>query len=166
MRFIHLALALTIIFFGTILTSRFVGATQANPIAVLFTNPDGSPCQMPCLFGVRPGVATLDEGLQILHKHLLTHGMEVQPSKDGVVLYSADSWIDLTLTQHKTIITMVLHYQCPICMSFSPGGAKSKLTSPDIVNAMQHGVLGNQLLYFGRSDGGDGLAFFADSDGS
>src|SRR5258708_19796166 len=75
MRFFGIAIALTIIFSGTILTSRIVGATQANPIAVLFTNPDGSPCQMPCLFGVRPGETTLDEGLQILDKHPLTHGM-------------------------------------------------------------------------------------------
>jgi hypothetical protein len=45
----------------------------------LFTNPDGSPCAQPCLFGVRPGKTTLDDALKILDRHPLTHSLKQQP---------------------------------------------------------------------------------------
>jgi hypothetical protein len=139
MRFFRLALALTIIFLLTILTSRFVGATQANPIAVLFTNPDGSPCQMPCLFGVRPGETTLDEGLQILDKHPLTHGMSRKNLSDGVTLHSQEVFIDLWASENNLIIKVSLDFEA------NP----DQITTPRLALAMQQALPGNQALHFG-----------------
>src|SRR5436853_480147 len=139
MRFIRLALVLTIIFSFTILTSRLVGATQANPISVLFTNPDGSPCQMPCLFGVRPGETTLDEGLQILDKHPLTHGMSRKNLSDGVTLHSQEVFIDLWASETKLIIKVSLDFEA------NP----DQMTTPRLALAMQQALPGNQTLHFG-----------------
>jgi len=78
LRLIRFCNALIVVFAVAMLAIHLIGGLFPNPIAVLFTNPDGSPCQMPCLFGVRPGVTTVDEALQLLDKHALTRGMEIQ----------------------------------------------------------------------------------------
>src|SRR5713101_8684360 len=62
-----------------ILAVRLVSNNQPNPLSALFTNPDGSPCVKPCLFGVRPGETTLDDALKILDRHPLTHSLKQQP---------------------------------------------------------------------------------------
>src|SRR5215471_5045053 len=96
LRFVCISLALIVMLSSVMLAIHVIGGLFPNPIAVLFTNPDGSPCQMPCLFGVRPGVTTLDEGLRILDKHPLTHKTELYvSSKDRFVLHSMDAWITL-----------------------------------------------------------------------
>jgi len=90
LRFIRLYGVLIAVLSGAVLAIQLLGGLYPNPIAVLFTNPDGSPCQMPCLFGVRPGEMTVDEGLQVLDKHPLTHNMTALNSEVGVVVFSKE----------------------------------------------------------------------------
>src|SRR5258707_4536031 len=89
---------------GAILAIHLIGGLYPNPIAVLFTNPDGSPCQMPCLFGVRPSVMTLDEGLKILDQHPLTQAMETYSSERSELHNSAVASLQHAVCQHLIVI--------------------------------------------------------------
>lgn len=140
MRLLRLALVLVIIFTGTILASRVVGAAQANPIAVLFTNPDGTPCQMPCLLGVRPGETTLDEGLHILDQHPLTHGMEVRYMSDGVKLNSQEVYIDLWSSESNLIIKVYIDFEAD----------PNQVATPRLALALKQALPGFQTLHFGQ----------------
>ena len=72
-RFMRFVLFLCLTLAGTILVMCCVGSMRSLPSAALwetmFTNPDGSACQKPCMFGVRPGITTRREGLTILRVH-------------------------------------------------------------------------------------------------
>jgi hypothetical protein len=64
--------ALTVVFSGMIPLTGALGRTAPPPeFAKWFTYPDGSPCSMPCLFGIQPGVTTPDEVRKILKTHPL-----------------------------------------------------------------------------------------------
>ena len=139
MRLIRVSIALVGIFFGAILVTRLVGGTQPNPIAVLFTNPDGSPCEMPCLLGVHPGATTLDEGVKILDQHPLTHGMEIQYVSDGVSLRSQEVNITIWSSESKLILMIGLDYETN----------SNPVATPQLVKAMDQAFPGNQTLHFG-----------------
>jgi hypothetical protein len=49
---------------------------QPMQLANLFTNPDGTPCQRPCLFGIRPGKTTYADAVQKLQMHPFTCSFE------------------------------------------------------------------------------------------
>jgi len=55
---------------------QLIGRTQrAGPdtsVETLFTNPDGTPCQRPCLFGVRPGETSYQTAIKLLQQHPFT----------------------------------------------------------------------------------------------
>jgi len=53
---------------------RWLGYTQSPNLALLFTYPDGTPCQRPCLFGIRPGQSSYAQAVALLQFHPLTHG--------------------------------------------------------------------------------------------
>src|SRR5258708_27495901 len=139
MRLIRVSIALIGILFGVILVTRMVSGTQPNPIAILFTNPDGSPCQMPCLLGVRPGATTLDEGVQILDQHPLTHGMEIHYMSDGVSLRSQEANINIWSSETKLILMIGLDYE----------NNSNPIATPQLVRAMDQALPGNQTLHFG-----------------
>jgi hypothetical protein len=53
---------------------RAIVASNPNSVEVWFTNADRSRCEMPCLFGVRPGETTFKDGVTVLGEHpMLTH---------------------------------------------------------------------------------------------
>jgi hypothetical protein len=63
---------LTALFSGGIALTSALGKTAPPPaFAQWFTTPDGSPCPMPCLFGIRPGVTKWDEVDSFLKSHPL-----------------------------------------------------------------------------------------------
>ncbi len=147
MRLIRLCLALIVALCGAILAIHLIGGLYPNPIAVLFTNPDGSPCQMPCLFGVRPGVTTLEDAFRLLDKHPLTHGMDNGTTKAIAFLYSKEVWINLSITSDRLIVGMYLTYNvgsCPLC----PALPVSSNRTPELAHVMQYAMPGNQTLYF------------------
>jgi hypothetical protein len=67
-----------------ILTSRLVGSAQSLPFSALFTYPDGSPCESPCLFGVRPGYTTHEDAIALLRSHPLTQNLSHWIDESGV----------------------------------------------------------------------------------
>jgi hypothetical protein len=75
---IRWVLRLVIFFSVAICVVRLLGSRQAaNPFfAAIFSNPDGSPCEQPCMFGVRPGKMSESEAVAILKAHPLTRGFD------------------------------------------------------------------------------------------
>src|SRR5258708_33583384 len=88
MRVLRLALTLIICLALTLVGIRLLSNKHKDSIALLFTNPDGSSCKMPCLFGVRPDDMNTDQALQILMTHPLTSNMFLRRIKgeDGTVI--------------------------------------------------------------------------------
>ena len=69
-RILVLTLILIFITSMAIAASYLVGSTYPSPkLAAIFTNPDGSLCEMPCMFGIRPNVTRTTELLQIMRNH-------------------------------------------------------------------------------------------------
>ncbi len=50
---------------------RRVGNAQPSPLASLFTNADGTPCEQPCLLGIQPGKLSTEQAVNLLKKHPL-----------------------------------------------------------------------------------------------
>ncbi len=73
-RFRKLALALvgTLILLIAIACFICVPSTHADPMHLLFINPDGTPCDQPCLLGVQPGKTPYSDVFAILRAHPLT----------------------------------------------------------------------------------------------
>lgn len=62
--------------FGARLVGR-ASAGRQDAVSAMFTNPDGTPCQMPCLLGVRPGDMTARQAIRLILKHPLTSHLQV-----------------------------------------------------------------------------------------
>lgn len=84
--------ALMLTFAVAILSARLVGSTHPKPalFSVLFTNPDGSPCERPCMFGVRPGKMTPEKAVEILKQHPITHGMTLRTGSSETAFLDAE----------------------------------------------------------------------------
>jgi hypothetical protein len=73
MRFFRLILRLMFIFATTVLGVRLLtGTPLPTPLTVVMSGPDGVACDPSCLFGIRPGVTSLEQAVLILHAHPLT----------------------------------------------------------------------------------------------
>ncbi len=79
------------------LTARAIGGRHSDWPALLFTNPNGSPCQRPCLFGIRPGYTTFEESEALLNAHPITHTRNkpgapyrISRAGDGIVIAQID----------------------------------------------------------------------------
>ncbi len=88
MRFYRLALALLLLVISLLIVVRLLGARNSSPLASLFTNPDSSPCKLPCLFGVRVGEMTVDNAIKLIETHpvardfqLDSGGRTIKPGK-------------------------------------------------------------------------------------
>lgn len=60
-----------------ILIARGVGDRVPLSMAIWFTNPDGSACPTPCLFGVRPGVTDRETAIRTLQAHPFSHDFDL-----------------------------------------------------------------------------------------
>ncbi len=81
--FLKLTTALVLLFAVLITALCVIGTTRMNPVTVFFTNPDGSPCKMPCLFGVRPGEMTANEAIKMLRTHPFTRKLDIEGNIDA-----------------------------------------------------------------------------------
>jgi hypothetical protein len=69
---------------------RWIGGTQPLSLAAWFTNPDGTPCPYPCLFGIRPGVTRYEDALALIRSHPVTRHMRLTPSSGSQALQIND----------------------------------------------------------------------------
>src|SRR5215467_16109656 len=79
--------------------SRYVGESRRGSFMLLFTNPDGSPCQRPCLLGIRPGDMTFDATVALLKVHPVTRDLQFQAINYRMNLFNGRG---LTVTILKT----------------------------------------------------------------
>jgi hypothetical protein len=68
-RLAYFTLLLVIFLAVTIAVARLVGSSQSSSLVLLFTNPNGTPCQYPCLLGIRPGETAFDDAIALLQLH-------------------------------------------------------------------------------------------------
>jgi hypothetical protein len=169
-RVIRLCVVLIGSFAAFLVTLRLVGASQPDPIAVLFTNPDGTPCKMPCLLGVRPEDMTVGEALQILRAHPLVGDMRFRYVGEQNVVYG------MGLIADGAEITMRLRGRytgdsSPIgsisLVRYStekgPYGALPKL-GPELMSVMDSATLGRFLVDFGLPEHTDRIGVAFDND--
>src|SRR5258708_8907702 len=83
-RMLRVTLVLIVGFVAASFAAQTLGAARPSPLAPLFTNPDGTRCEMPCLFGIRPGVTTRTEAVALFKAHPFTSAVRAQytPSED------------------------------------------------------------------------------------
>lgn len=91
-RLARLAVAVCVCLCIVLTGIRAASSSAPNGFALLFTSPDGAPCERPCLFGVRPGHTGFDDALLILARHPLLKGFRMidNPARKGVQLIGAD----------------------------------------------------------------------------
>jgi len=132
-----------------------LGAGHTEAIALLFTNPNGSLCTMPCLFGVRPDDMTMDQALQILMTHPLTNNMRLQKiigeggTEIGFGLWSSSAVVWVKNSLPYTGDSRQIH---DIVLLTTYGGLPAPTTKPQLANVLQTAELGNLILHFGNPD--------------
>lgn len=70
--FVRLLTVLTAVGLAAIGLSIAIGLHRTDPMAPLFTYPDGTPCPMPCLFGIQPGITAREDALALAAAHPMT----------------------------------------------------------------------------------------------
>jgi hypothetical protein len=159
--FLRLVAALFFCFCLLIGTISLAASNQPNPIAPLFTNPDGSACEMPCLLGVQPGKMTIDQALAILNAHPLMVGLKHQPlSNYGVQFYTAQFNLSLVTDENDshniTGISINWNNRWDNVASTTDLAADS---NPALRSVISGTSIGNVMSYFGRVDVIDASAF-------
>src|SRR5260221_1499903 len=83
-RFYRASLALVVFFATVTLSVRMIGGTRTAALAIVFTYPDGSPCQRPCRFGIRAGETSVEEAVALLKAHPFSRDYPVR-SEDPII---------------------------------------------------------------------------------
>lgn len=98
-RLIRPTIAIILTLAGVLWAARQIGAAQPVPpmLSVLFTNPDGSPCERPCMFGVRPGKMTRAEAEAILKSHPALRNLRFQTGNGNTFTYLVGDTITVAL---------------------------------------------------------------------
>jgi hypothetical protein len=75
-KLLRLVLLLTFTSAAAIFLARQIGLQRPNPsiLTKVFTNADGTPCNMPCAFGIEVGKTSFDDAILLLGQHPLTPG--------------------------------------------------------------------------------------------
>lgn len=71
-RMVRLVSSLVLALAAALLLVRAAGAGRPS-LPPIFTNPDGTPCDRPCLFGIRPGETRSIRAVDLIRQHPTTH---------------------------------------------------------------------------------------------
>lgn len=75
--FFRFGLRLLLILTAALVVGRAVGAARTpSLLEQASSNPDGTPCAQPCLFGIHPGETSGEEVMRLLETHPLTYNAE------------------------------------------------------------------------------------------
>ena len=81
LKLFRLILALILVLTAGIIAARLIGESQPPGTAlllhVMFTNPDGSACEKPCMFGIHPGIEQQREDAQRLAQFSWMHSVDL-----------------------------------------------------------------------------------------
>src|SRR5579859_3676288 len=70
-RVTYLTIGLMVVLSVVIGGTQLVEALRPSPVSSLFSDPDGKPCELPCLFGIQPEKTSVTEAIVLLKKHPL-----------------------------------------------------------------------------------------------
>jgi hypothetical protein len=87
---------------GAITLARRIGSAQVSPLAVIFTNPDGTPCPNVCLFGAQPGKTGFEETISLLQQHPFTRALRRYESGDEFTSVFEDKGADFAVRIAKS----------------------------------------------------------------
>ena len=96
-RLVLLSLGLSILFAAATAFTRVLGRPESSLFVGIFTNPDGSPCKPPCMFGIRPGETSINDGIAMLTAHPLTRHFTVSSLDPYRIEMQADRIIMITM---------------------------------------------------------------------
>src|SRR5258708_14956239 len=141
-RFYQTLLILMIFFASVLIVMRTIGGMRPTELATVFTNPDGSVCQRPCLFGIRPGQTTVKEAVVLLKSNPFMRNHPVQ-SEDPFLAGDLQNGptILLSKTPEGLVDRIRLAYNLPRKKTaavdapelFLAGGIVNTIGSPDFV---------------------------------
>ena len=83
-RLFRLMLVLIAVHVVLISVAHLVTRDQHPSFLDLFTKPDGTPCEQPCLLGIRPGETSMDEALTLLQRHWLLSDVQTVKGSYGL----------------------------------------------------------------------------------
>lgn len=121
---------------GVLLSS---GRTRPMPtfMAMFLTNPDGSLCRWPCLFGIRPGKISLPDSVRRLQAQPISHYL---PQPLG---FNGYNWIgrdfNFTLSKDRTgeLFSIHLNFTEPFSPNASvPPGAPLNVSVGDVISTL------------------------------
>jgi hypothetical protein len=138
---IRIAIVVMSLLLAAIVGVRTIGAAQKSPLVALFSAPDGSPCEQPCLFGVRPGKTLFSDAVLLLRQHPLLQGFEefltVDVSGLQVIQFGGTgSWINIREDQNERVLYVAVELFPPqsVITPISFGDLVLFLGLPDFVN--------------------------------
>lgn len=126
MRVCRSILVLVLSFIVMIAIARLQGDKNPSPFATLFTDPSGTLCRPPCIFGIRPGETPFDDGIKILKSHPflgVSQSYKDKLSYTGLSIGFSGSWIGqnrlsgnilwITVNRNKdsTVSQIILHVE-------------------------------------------------------
>src|SRR5690349_11671995 len=104
-RFLLVSVCLFILITASIVTACLIGSVQTSPpVAAIFTNPDGSACELPCLFGVNAHQAR--QAVALLVQHPLTRDLSASTTdcaKSSAFLSDPNLVLYIRCAQSSTI---------------------------------------------------------------
>ncbi len=103
---IRLTFILIVLCAGAIAAIALLDHMHPLSSAVLFTNPDGTPCARPCLLGIRPGETSRAEALAILRAHPLTRSLD--PNLEGDIFHDQAIGLILIFNCQEQVSTIRL----------------------------------------------------------
>lgn len=87
---------------------RLVGETlPASPLALVFSDPDGTRCATPCIFGVRPGETSGEQARLLLGANELTRG-GVWTADNVLALPDASSYVTFRVRRDGLVESILL----------------------------------------------------------
>jgi hypothetical protein len=155
MRLLRLSLLLVGSFALLITSIHLLGGLHPNPIVVLFTNPDGSPCKMPCLLGVNPDEMTVDQALNVLRAHPLLRNIRVRR-----LTLAADNSEFVVELQTKELVVAVENnvpytgdkWAIHAIVLRAAGNPSAPSANPELQRIVSAAVTGDVLAYLGSPE--------------
>lgn len=151
----RLVLFLLVFLSLAIAVARMIGSRYPSPLDLLFTYPDGSPCQRPCLFGIRTGETKAADAVSMLKSHPITREfilVQQNPfivGKDGTTIAftkTPDELVDdIILITHPALGASITNALNSLPEFISSGDMVEKFGSPDFV-WIGYGLIGYEYI--------------------
>jgi hypothetical protein len=111
-----------------------IGGAQSAPLAMLFTKPDGTPCQRPCLFGVQPGLTSYTQAVELLRNHPFTRTFQSEGIRNMFSDESLSVILSLDANDRVSGVTLISYSNSsPLARLGSLGNMLALLGVPNTV---------------------------------